>query len=293
MTMSNHCPRCNAENREGRRFCGACGAALPLPCEHCGFVNQADERFCGGCGSALEPQPATTGPAADKPAESPQDFGERRQVAILFADLSGYTSLAAQRDPEDTHRILGRFFEAVDSAVTRFGGLDAVFANAGIFGVAAAITEYPEDIFERVLAVNVLGPFHVAKHALPKMRRGGSLTINSSVVGLMADAKIGAYATSKHAVVGLMRTLTKEMAPAGIRVNTIHPGPVDNSFQHAIEVDVLDMPEPEASAMFAGFIPLGRHAKPEEIASVVVFLASDGGAFINGTTIVIDGGISS
>jgi NAD(P)-dependent dehydrogenase (short-subunit alcohol dehydrogenase family) len=214
---------------------------------------------------------------------------EQQALDRALAELPEDRADAAIADVTDSAAIAA----AVDSAVTRFGGLDAVFANAGIFGVAAAITEYPEDIFERVLAVNVLGPFHVAKHALPKMRRGGSLTINSSVVGLMADAKIGAYATSKHAVVGLMRTLTKEMAPAGIRVNTIHPGPVDNSFQHAIEVDVLDMPEPEASAMFAGFIPLGRHAKPEEIASVVVFLASDGGAFINGTTIVIDGGISS
>ena len=97
------------------------------------------------------------------------------------------------------------------------------------------VVDYPEDVFERVLAVNVRGPFHVAKHALTAMRDGGSLILNSSVVGLTSDPGICAYATSKHALVGLMRTAAKEVAPRGIRVNTIHPGPVDNAFQHRIE----------------------------------------------------------
>ena len=120
--------------------------------------------------------------------------------------------------------------------MSEFGGLDVAFANAGVFGEVAHVEDYPEDVFARVLAVNVLGPFHVAKHALKAMRSGGSLMLNSSVVGLTSDPGIAAYATSKHALVGLMRTAAKEVAPRGIRVNTIHPGPVDNAFQHAIEV---------------------------------------------------------
>ena len=115
------------------------------------------------------------------------------------------------------------------------GGLDIAFANAGIFGEVAPVTDYDEAVFERVLAVNVRGPFHVAKHALRAMRPGGSLIFNSSVVGLTSDAGIAGYATSKHALVGLMRTAAKEVADRGIRVNSIHPGPVDNGFQHRIE----------------------------------------------------------
>jgi NAD(P)-dependent dehydrogenase (short-subunit alcohol dehydrogenase family) len=181
---------------------------------------------------------------------------------------------------------------AVAAAIDRFGQLDIAFANAGVFGVIAPVTEYPEDVFARVLAVNVLGPFHVAKHALAKMRRGGSLIINSSVVGLTSDANISAYATSKHAVIGLMRTLAKEMAPAGIRVNTIHPGPTDNAFQHAIEVEAIGASEAESAAVFEAMIPLGRHATAEEIANVVTFLAGDGAGFVTGATIAVDGGMS-
>ena len=93
---------------------------------------------------------------------------------------------------------------AVTATVSRFGKLDVAFANAGVFGVVAAVTEYPVDVFERVMAVNVTGSFLVAQHALRVMEAGGSLIINSSVVGLTSDQGIAAYATSKHAVVGLM-----------------------------------------------------------------------------------------
>jgi len=99
--------------------------------------------------------------------------------------------------------------------VERFGRLDVAFANAGVFGVVAPVTEYPLDVFERVMAVNVVGSFLVAQHALRAMTPGGSLIINSSVVGLTSDQGIAAYATSKHAVVGLMRTAAKEVAAKG------------------------------------------------------------------------------
>ena len=180
--------------------------------------------------------------------------------------------------------------EAVALAVERFGGLDVAFANAGMFGAAAPITEYPEDVFDAVMRVNVRGPFLLAKHALAVMRDGGSLIINSSVVGLTSDAGIAAYATSKHAVVGLMRTAAKEAAPRGIRVDTVHPGPVDNAFQHAIEVIATGQPEDAAALIFEEMIPLRRHAKPEEVARAVLFLAT--GGFVTGATLAVDGGMS-
>ena len=181
---------------------------------------------------------------------------------------------------------------AVALAVERFGGLDVAFANAGIFGAIAPVAGYPEDMFDQVMAVNVRGTFLLARHALAAMRDGGSLILNSSVVGLTSDPGICAYATSKHALVGLMRTAAKEMAPRGIRVNTMHPGPVDNAFQHRIEVVATGLDEAAAGAAFEEMIPLGRHARADEVAQVALFLASDESSFVSGAAVAVDGGMS-
>jgi NAD(P)-dependent dehydrogenase (short-subunit alcohol dehydrogenase family) len=181
---------------------------------------------------------------------------------------------------------------AVAAAVERAGALDIAFANAGVFGDVAPVAEYDEAVFAHVLAVNVLGPFHVAKHALRAMRPGGSLILNSSVVGLTSDPGICAYAMSKHALVGLMRTAAKEVAGRGIRVNSIHPGPVDNAFQHRIETVATGESEARAAEIFETMIPLGRHATPDEVAEAVLFLASDESRFMTGAAIPLDGGLS-
>jgi NAD(P)-dependent dehydrogenase (short-subunit alcohol dehydrogenase family) len=181
---------------------------------------------------------------------------------------------------------------AVRDTVERFGRLDIAFANAAVFGVVAPVSDYPADVFQRVMAVNVLGSFLVAKHALAVMEPGGSLIINSSVVGVTSDRSIAAYATSKHALVGLMRTAAKEMAPKGIRVNTLHPGPIDNEFQSTIEIEAIGASREESAKAFEQMIPLARHGTPDEIAQAVVFLASDESAFMTGTPLVVDGGLS-
>ena len=112
------------------------------------------------------------------------------------------------------------------------------------------------------------------------------------MVGLTSDPGISAYATAKHALVGLMRTLAKELAGRAIRVNTVHPGPVDNDFQHAIEVAATGRPAAAAATAFEQMIPLRRHARPDEIAAAVLFLAGPDSSFITGTTLVVDGGMS-
>lgn len=132
----------------------------------------------------------------------------------------------------------------------------------------------------------------MAKHALAVMRPHGSLIFNSSVVGLTSDPGICAYATSKHALVGLMRTAAKEAAGRGIRVNSIHPGPVDNPFQRRIETVATGEDAGKAAAIFERMIPLGRHATPEEIARAALFLAGGESAFVTGATLAVDGGMS-
>ena len=182
---------------------------------------------------------------------------------------------------------------AVSAAIARFGRLDIVVANAGVTGAAAPIADYPEDDFDHVLAVHVRGAFLLCKHSAPHLERGASVIITSSVVGLTAAPAIAGYSTAKHAQVGLMRTMAAELAPRGIRVNTIHPGPVGNAFQHRVEVTATGLDEAAAQGVFDGMIPLARHARPEEIARSMLFLASDDSSFMTGATLAVDGGMSS
>jgi NAD(P)-dependent dehydrogenase (short-subunit alcohol dehydrogenase family) len=181
---------------------------------------------------------------------------------------------------------------AVQAAVADCGPLDILFSNAGISGPIAALTDYPDADFRRVLEVHVVGAFHLIKYALPQMRDGGSVIINSSVVGLTADPGIAGYATAKHAQVGLMRVAAKEGAARRIRVNTIHPGPTDTAFQRTVEQAATGADAAAAAAAFDAKIPLGRHATVDEIARTVLFLASDESSFITGATIAVDGGMS-
>lgn len=213
---------------------------------------------------------------------------EDERLAAVAAELGEEQAAACAGDVTDSALVR----RAVELALKRFGGLDIAFANAGVFGAVAPIVDYPEDVFDQVLAVNVKGAFLLCKHALVAMRDGGSLIINSSVVGLTSDAGICAYATSKHAVIGLMRTAMHEAAPRGIRVNTIHPGPVDNEFQHRIEMTATGEARERAAAAFEERIPLARHGTAEEIAQTVLFLASPASAFMTGATIAVDGGLS-
>jgi NAD(P)-dependent dehydrogenase (short-subunit alcohol dehydrogenase family) len=180
----------------------------------------------------------------------------------------------------------------VAATVKRFGAIDVLFSNAGNFGTVAPIEAYPEDVFDAVYAVHVRGAFLAAKHAVPHMTDGGSIIITSSVAATRGDPGVYAYVTAKHAQVGLMRCLAKELAPRRIRVNTIHPGPIDNQFQLAVEKGLSEAIGGDGTAFFNDMIPLHRHAAPEEIARSVLYLASDQSSFTTGHLLMVDGGMS-
>jgi NAD(P)-dependent dehydrogenase (short-subunit alcohol dehydrogenase family) len=172
--------------------------------------------------------------------------------------------------------------------------IDVLFSNAGNAGVVKPVTEYPEDVFDQVIAVHVRGAFLACKYGLPAMNDGGSIIITSSIVGVRGDRGGScAYVTAKHAQVGLMRSVAKGAAARGIRVNTLHPGPVDNEFQTAIERNISEMTGRDATAMLNQGIPLGRHATPYEIARSALYLASDMSSFTTGSTLMVDGGSSA
>lgn len=181
----------------------------------------------------------------------------------------------------------------VDATVARFGPIDVLFSNAGNFGTVAAIEDYPEEVFDAVYAVHVRGAFLAAKYAVPKMNDGGSIVITSSVAAVRSDPGVHAYVTAKHAQVGLMRCLAKELAPRNIRVNTIHPGPMDNAFQRNVEQGLTTAIGRDGTAFFNDVIPLHRHATADEIARSVLFLASDQSSFTTGAMLMADGGLSA
>ena len=178
----------------------------------------------------------------------------------------------------------------VREVADKFGKIDAFFNNAGIEGIVKPITEYPDEEFDKVMAVNVRGVWLGCKYILPEMNDGGSIIITSSVSGLVGTPNITGYITSKHAVVGVMRALAVELAPRGIRVNTVHPSPVDNRMMRSLEEGFSPGEAEAAKKKLEELIPLGRYAEPEEIGQMVLFLASDESRFITGTRMVVDGG---
>ncbi|MEX0609637.1 MAG: SDR family NAD(P)-dependent oxidoreductase [Balneolaceae bacterium] len=181
----------------------------------------------------------------------------------------------------------------VSDAVKAFGKIDVFFNNAGIEGVVKPTVEYPEDQFDKVIAVNVKGVFLGNKYVLPQMNDGGSMILTSSVAGITGSPNVTAYIASKHAVVGMMRNLAIEVAPRKIRVNTINPSPVDNRMMRSLEAGYAPGDAENMKKVFENSIPLGRYAEPNEIAQLVLFLASDNSQFITGTTQLIDGGMNA
>jgi 3-oxoacyl-[acyl-carrier protein] reductase len=174
----------------------------------------------------------------------------------------------------------------VKEVMSKFNRIDILVNNAGILGPYFPVMEYPEEIWDRVVAVHLKGTFLCCKGVLPimKAQRGGSVVNMASVAGKEGNANMGPYSAAKAGIMGLTKTLAKEMAPYNVRVNCVSPA--------LIETDMAREMTPEQRALLISKIPLGRLGKPEEVAAVVKFLVSDEASFVTGQCYDISGGRS-
>ncbi|NBK42101.1 SDR family oxidoreductase [Pseudomonas soli] len=179
--------------------------------------------------------------------------------------------------------------ELVDAAVSRFGGLDIAFNNAGTLGELAAVPELTLDAWQHTLHTNLTSAFLCAQAQIPALlaRGGGSLIFTSTFVGhAVGMPGMAAYAASKAGLVGLVQIIAAEQGALGIRANALLPGGTDTPMGRSV------MSSPEAQAHVEGLHALKRLARPEEIAEAALFLASDASSFMTGSAMVVDGGIS-
>ncbi|CDO04713.1 Levodione reductase [Oceanobacillus picturae] len=183
----------------------------------------------------------------------------------------------------------------VNKAKEEFGSIDIFFNNAGIEGEVAPIAEQKLEDYQKVMAVNGEGVFLGLKHVLPVMseQESGSIINTSSVAGLGGFPGLAPYVASKHAIVGLTKSAAVEIADKGVRVNSIHPSPVNTRMMRSIEKgqnpdDPSSSKEEQTKA-----IPLARYGEAEDIANLVLFLASDESKFITGSEYRVDGGLTA
>ncbi|PCJ21655.1 MAG: oxidoreductase [Gammaproteobacteria bacterium] len=183
----------------------------------------------------------------------------------------------------------------VDTAVERYGAIDCFLNNAGVEGVLKPITDYPEDVFDNVIDVNLKGVWLGLKYVMPAMAAGGggSIVITSSVAGVNGGPGLSAYVASKHAVIGLMRTASNEGAGSNVRVNTVNPSPVDTRMMRALEEFAAPGAAELARKKFEAGIPLKRYAEPKDVANIMAFLCSDEASFCTGGVYMVDGGSTS
>ncbi len=236
--------------------------------------------------------------------------GIGRATALLFAREGGRVVVADKTDGADeTGRLIAEaggeavaiqmdaglehdVARTVALAVEKFGGLDIMFANAGISGGMANIFDTDVALITEVLRVNLIGPYLAIKHAAPEIARrgGGAIVLTASVAGIRSGAGSPAYSASKAGVINLAQVSAQQLAGSNVRVNAICPGLTETgmtkpTFDYAREAGKMDR--------VGRLNPLRRGAQPEELANVAAFLASDQASYVNGQAIAVDGGLSS
>lgn len=232
--------------------------------------------------------------------------GIGRDTAVLFAQAGAKVVVAGRRQAEGEHTVdlirsaggEGLFVQTdvsnateveamIQKAVERFGRLDLAFNNAGVEGVWAPIIKQSEEDFDRTISVNLKGSWLCLKYEIKQMLKqgaGGAIVNMASIMGLVGSATAAAYSASKHAVIGLTKTAALETARSGIRINAVCPAAVESEMSQRL------FGATHVHKYVLSCHPMGRFAKPREVAEAVVWMCSSHASFMTGQTLVLDGG---
>jgi NAD(P)-dependent dehydrogenase (short-subunit alcohol dehydrogenase family) len=207
-------------------------------------------------------------------------------ATVVGVDVAPDADLRA--DVTDEEQVRGLYADVRD----RHGRIDVLFNNAGISpSEDASVVDTDRDVWERVLAVNLTSVFLCCKYGIPHLLEagGGSVINTASFVAVLGAATSQiSYTASKGGVLALSRELGVEFAQRGVRVNALCPGPVETPLLHELYAK-----DPDAAARRLAHVPLGRFARPEEIARAALFLASDDSSYMTAATFLVDGGITA
>lgn len=216
------------------------------------------------------------------------DAGRTEEFARELDHASLSTCIADVTCPDETQRY-------VQSALDRYGRIDVFLANAGVAGVVKPVADYPLETFDQLMAVNVRAAWLGLKFVAPVMMAAGSgsIVISSSIMGLKGFPGLTAYVASKHAVVGIMRAASMECAPAGVRVNTVHPAPIVGPMMNIFEEGVAEGNREAGKEIITQLIPAGRYGEAEEVAQMMLFLAGDDSRFCTGGQYQVDGAMGA
>jgi len=210
------------------------------------------------------------------------------QEVVDEIDRAGGTAAARVADAGDEDAVAA----CVSECVERWGGIDVLYANAGITGPSEPLFEQRPEDWEQLLRVNLLGPFLAIRHAGPQMVQAGrgAIVCTASVAGLRANAGGVAYSASKAGVISLVQTTANQLTGTGVRINAVCPGLIETGMTRP----VFDRARERGTADRIGQLnPTRRAGQPEEIARMALFLASDEASYVNGQAFAVDGGLSS